>query len=107
MFQIRTFFDDLDGHVARAKRNIRGERSEIGTMGYYVDGICDGLGCIALMIGIFYFLRNNVRSRGSRFFHLKLMMIVFLIFIYSLRVVATHNYNQLFLSTIQSHLNLV
>ena len=59
-FQIRTFLDDLDGHVARAKRHIRGERSEIGTMGYYVDGICDGLGCIALMIGVFCFLKNNV-----------------------------------------------
>jgi phosphatidylglycerophosphate synthase len=60
LFQFRTFLDDLDGHVARASRNIRGERSEIGTMGYYVDGICDGLGCIALMIGVFVFLRNNV-----------------------------------------------
>lgn len=60
LFQFRTFLDDLDGHVARAKRHIRGERSEIGTMGYYVDGICDGLGCIALMIGVFIFLRNNV-----------------------------------------------
>jgi phosphatidylglycerophosphate synthase len=61
LFQIRTFLDDLDGHVARVKRHIRGERSEIGTTGYYVDGLCDGLGCIALMIGIFVFLRNNVR----------------------------------------------
>lgn len=60
LFQLRTFLDDLDGHVARAKRHIRGERSEIGTTGYYVDGICDGLGCIALMIGIFIFLKNNV-----------------------------------------------
>lgn len=62
LFQIRTFLDDLDGHVARAKRHIRGERSEIGTPGYYVDGICDGLGCIALMIGVFIFLRNNVSN---------------------------------------------
>jgi hypothetical protein len=60
LFQIRTFLDDLDGHVARAKRHIRGERSEIGTIGYYVDGICDAIGCVALMIGVFVFLRNNV-----------------------------------------------
>lgn len=59
-FQFRTFLDDLDGHVARVKRHIRGERSEIGTTGYYVDGICDGLGCIALMVGVFVFLKNNV-----------------------------------------------
>lgn len=67
LFQVRTFLDDLDGHVARAKRNIRGERSEIGTMGYYVDGICDGLGCIALMIGVFVFLKNNVSLMATIF----------------------------------------
>lgn len=64
LFQIRTFLDDLDGHVARAKKNIRGERSEIGSMGYYVDGICDALGCIALMVGIFVHLKNNPPRRG-------------------------------------------
>jgi CDP-alcohol phosphatidyltransferase len=64
LFQVRTFLDDLDGHVARVRKNIRGERSEIGTAGYYIDGICDGLGCIALMIGIFVFLKNNPPRRG-------------------------------------------
>lgn len=59
LFQIRTFLDDLDGHVARTKKHVRGERSEIGTTGYYVDGICDGLGCIALMLGVFVYLKNN------------------------------------------------
>ncbi|KAH8414681.1 hypothetical protein KR222_002922 [Zaprionus bogoriensis] len=63
-FQIRTFLDDLDGHVARVKKHIRGERSEIGTSGYYVDGFCDGLGCIALLLGIFYYLKNNPPRRG-------------------------------------------
>lgn len=64
LFQIRTFLDDLDGHVARVKKHIRGERSEIGTSGYYVDGLCDGLGCIALLLGIFFFLKNNPPRRG-------------------------------------------
>lgn len=64
MFQFRTFLDDLDGHVARVKKNIRGERSEVGTTGYYVDGICDGLGCIALILGIFFYLKNNPPRRG-------------------------------------------
>lgn len=64
LFQFRTFLDDLDGHVARQKKHIRGERSEIGTAGYYIDGLCDGLGCIALMIGVFMFLRNNPPRRG-------------------------------------------
>ncbi|TMW52926.1 hypothetical protein DOY81_001959 [Sarcophaga bullata] len=64
MFQFRTFLDDLDGHVARVKKNIRGERSEVGTTGYYVDGICDGLGCIALLLGMFFYLKNNPPRRG-------------------------------------------
>uniref|UniRef100_A0A6B2ECL2 Ceramide phosphoethanolamine synthase n=1 Tax=Phlebotomus kandelakii TaxID=1109342 RepID=A0A6B2ECL2_9DIPT len=64
LFQFRTFLDDLDGHVARAKKHVRGERSEIGTAGYYIDGICDGLGCIALMIGVFVYLKNNPPRRG-------------------------------------------
>lgn len=64
LFQIRTFLDDLDGHVARVKKNIRGERSEIGTSGYYVDGLCDGLGCIALLLGMFFYLKNNPPRRG-------------------------------------------
>lgn len=64
LFQFRTFLDDLDGHVARAKKNIRGERSEIGTPGFYIDGICDALGCIFLMVGVFIFLKNNPPRRG-------------------------------------------
>lgn len=64
LFQVRTFLDDLDGHVARARKNIKGERSEIGTSGYYIDGLCDGLGCIALVIGFFIHLKNNPPRRG-------------------------------------------
>lgn len=64
LFQIRTFLDDLDGHVARKKKHILGERSEIGTSGYYIDGLCDGLGCVALMIGVFVHLKNNPPRRG-------------------------------------------
>lgn len=64
LFQVRTFLDDLDGHVARQKKHIRGERSEIGTAGYYIDGLCDGLGCVAFMIGVFIHLKNNPPRRG-------------------------------------------
>lgn len=64
LFEVRTFLDDMDGHVARARKHIKGERSEVGTAGYYIDGICDGLGCIALMIGAFVFLKSNPPRRG-------------------------------------------
>lgn len=63
-FQVRTFLDDLDGHVARQRRNVRGERSEVGTAGYYMDGFCDALGCVALLIGIYAYLRYNPPRRG-------------------------------------------
>ncbi|XP_044766862.1 ceramide phosphoethanolamine synthase [Coccinella septempunctata] len=64
LFEIRTFLDDLDGHVARARKHIKGERSEVGTSGYFIDGICDGLGCIALLIGAFFYLKNNPPRGG-------------------------------------------
>lgn len=64
LFEIRTWLDDLDGHVARVRKNIKGERSEVGTSGYYIDGICDAIGCIALLIGIFVFLKNNSPRKG-------------------------------------------
>lgn len=64
LFEFRTWLDDLDGHVARVRKHIKGERSEIGTTGYYIDGLCDAIGCTALMIGIFIFLKNNPPRRG-------------------------------------------
>lgn len=64
LFEFRTFLDDLDGHVARARKHIRGERSETGTSGYYIDGLCDTVGCIALLVGCFIFLKNNPPRRG-------------------------------------------
>lgn len=64
LFQVRTFLDDLDGHVARVRKHVKGERSEIGTSGYYIDGICDFFGCVALMAGVFVFLKNNPPRRG-------------------------------------------
>lgn len=64
LFMVRTFLDGVDGHVARQRMHIRGERSEIGSTGFYVDGLCDGLGCIALLIGLLVHLRNNPPRRG-------------------------------------------
>jgi len=60
LFQIRTWMDDLDGYVARARLNVKGERSDFGSIGYFMDGICDGLGCVALIIAVFFFLKRNV-----------------------------------------------
>ncbi|XP_058827063.1 ceramide phosphoethanolamine synthase-like [Topomyia yanbarensis] len=64
LFEFRTFLDDLDGHVARDKKHVHGERSDIGSLGFYIDAICDVLGVIALMIGVFIFLTNNLPRTG-------------------------------------------
>lgn len=65
LFQVRAWLDDLDGHVARTRLNVKGERSDVGSIGYLVDGICDGLGCIALVVGIFFFLKRNSNHRAG------------------------------------------
>lgn len=66
LFQIRMFLDDLDGHVARERKHIKGERSEVGTMGYWVDGICDLIGVVAMMIGILLYFKSNPPRRGYK-----------------------------------------
>lgn len=63
LFQIRAWLDNLDGHVARTRLNVQGERSDVGSIGYLVDGICDGLGCIALVVGVYLFLKRNSNHR--------------------------------------------
>ncbi|XP_011637660.2 ceramide phosphoethanolamine synthase [Pogonomyrmex barbatus] len=66
LFQVRAWLDNLDGHVARTRLNVKGERSDVGSVGYLVDGLCDGLGCIALTVAVFFFLRrNNVNRRAG------------------------------------------
>ncbi|XP_076675887.1 ceramide phosphoethanolamine synthase-like [Andrena cerasifolii] len=65
LFQARTWLDDLDGHVARKRANIYGERSDFGSSGYIIDGVCDALGCLALLIGLYQFLARNSSRRGG------------------------------------------
>ncbi|XP_050462640.1 ceramide phosphoethanolamine synthase [Cataglyphis hispanica] len=65
LFQVRVWLDNLDGHVARMRLNIVGERSDFGSIGYFVDGVCDGLGCIALVVAVFLFLKRNSNRRAG------------------------------------------
>ncbi|XP_049882289.1 ceramide phosphoethanolamine synthase [Pectinophora gossypiella] len=66
LFQLRMFLDDLDGHVARERKHIKGERSEVGTLGYWVDGISDLVGVVAMMLGILWYLKCNPPRRGYK-----------------------------------------
>lgn len=63
LFEIRTMLDGLDGHVARTRKHIHGEFSEVGSLGYIVDGVCDTIGVIFLFIGLIIFLKKSVCRR--------------------------------------------
>ncbi|XP_034933909.1 ceramide phosphoethanolamine synthase [Chelonus insularis] len=65
VFQIRSWLDDLDGLIARKRKHIGGEHSDVGSTGYFVDAICDSLGSVALLIGIFFCLKNTLARRGG------------------------------------------
>lgn len=58
-FEFRTFLDALDGMVARARNHQVKNISDFGSFGYFVDGIADTLGVIALLLGIFCHLKGQ------------------------------------------------
>lgn len=63
-FQLRTWFDDLDGVVARARMGIYKHVSLSNTAGYYVDGICDAIGFVAYLIGCYFYLKKTLISQN-------------------------------------------
>lgn len=64
LFEVRTILDGLDGHVARTRKHILGEGSEVGSAGYIIDGVCDAIGITFLMSGLFVFLKRNLSIRN-------------------------------------------
>lgn len=63
MFQLRTWLDDLDGAVARSRLGIHKHVSLQSTSGYVVDGVCDGIGFIAYVIGCYFFMKKTLSRR--------------------------------------------
>lgn len=62
MFQLRTWFDDLDGAVARSRLGIHKHVSLQKTSGYVVDGVCDAIGFVAYLIGCYIYLENAIKQ---------------------------------------------
>lgn len=60
VFQLRTFFDALDGIVARERNGITKHISQVGTSGYFVDGVCDTIGFTAFLIRVWVYLKKSV-----------------------------------------------
>lgn len=69
VFQFRTWFDDLDGVVARARLGIHKHVSLSQTQGYIVDGVCDSIGFASYIFGCYMFLKNsdNIKSAISSY----------------------------------------
>ncbi|XP_015912449.1 ceramide phosphoethanolamine synthase isoform X2 [Parasteatoda tepidariorum] len=60
LFQMRSWFDALDGIVARSRLGMVQHVSLRNTSGYVVDGVADALGFTAFLIGCFQYLRTVV-----------------------------------------------
>ena len=44
------WMDALDGFVARLLSSNQAMTSEVGALGYYLDGICDGISAVAILL---------------------------------------------------------
>ncbi|XP_046405709.1 ceramide phosphoethanolamine synthase-like [Ischnura elegans] len=66
LFEVRSYLDALDGAVARSRARHNMIHLDIGSAGFFVDGICDTFGSIALYVGILVYLTSNLPSLGSR-----------------------------------------
>nr|ACH48210.1 unknown [Cyriopagopus schmidti] len=62
LFQMRTWFDALDGIVARSRLGMVQHVSLRNTSGYVVDGVADTLGFAAFLVGCFYYLRSTAHK---------------------------------------------
>lgn len=65
IFQLRTWLDDLDGDVARARMGVHKHSSLQTTSGYVVDGVCDAIGFIAYVLGCYIYMRNSIKRMRS------------------------------------------
>ena len=67
LFKIRDYLDSLDGYVARQRRQEIHMKIEPNTMGYFFDGICDGLADLMLFLAVTYwFYKNNLMATVSK-----------------------------------------
>ncbi|XP_022661496.1 ceramide phosphoethanolamine synthase-like isoform X1 [Varroa jacobsoni] len=62
MFCLRTWFDALDGLVARERQHIAAFVSLRDTSGYIVDGVADACGFSVFLIGCFFYLKRKLPS---------------------------------------------
>lgn len=61
LFKVRDYLDSLDGWVARARANQVHINPDQGSFGSIVDGTCDGVADVMMLVAIFFLLyRNNV-----------------------------------------------
>ena len=70
LYQLRNVADGLDGVVARATINEKKMVIHPESWGFYIDGICDGIADVAVVIATMLFLlrySNNFKLSESNF----------------------------------------
>jgi hypothetical protein len=68
LFAVRNFLDAFDGTVARARRPPIDTYHNVGTSGYYIDGVADGIGCIFLFVACFIYMYRHEGRRRSTYY---------------------------------------
>ena len=60
LFKARDFMDSLDGWLARAASHGRRMRMtvETNTLGYYLDGVCDGVADVFLFVALLLYFHR-------------------------------------------------
>ena len=65
-FRIRDLADNLDGIVARQRAHELKMNIKPGTFGFAMDGICDGIADVTVIIAVgIYLLRNNIQNTDN------------------------------------------
>ncbi|XP_071455285.1 ceramide phosphoethanolamine synthase-like [Hetaerina americana] len=72
LFEVRSYLDALDGAVARSRSHHSLIHLDMGSSGFFIDGICDTFGSIALYMGVLVCLTASApllthREKGGCF----------------------------------------
>ncbi|XP_037091449.1 ceramide phosphoethanolamine synthase-like isoform X3 [Pollicipes pollicipes] len=63
---IGEWMDSLDGFVARLRAANPAMQSEVGAIGYYMDGICDGISAVMLLFVCLVYLKRHPPRQSGR-----------------------------------------
>lgn len=59
------WMDALDGYLARLRSANQAMTSEVGALGYYLDGVCDGISAVAILLVCMMLLKRHPPRQGG------------------------------------------